>query len=123
MNLSLKLWDEMVFMGKKRKRKKRNNETDFKAIYNRGMQLFLEESKISPLCGLDRRNLQWPGIVGLLSKPKMPRFNILVDLKVISTNCETIFGFLNSLISRSNLKRLLKSFNYLDITPGNIILF
>ncbi len=31
-------------MGKlKRKRKKRSNVTDFKAIYNRGMQLYLEE--------------------------------------------------------------------------------
>jgi len=30
-------------MGKKRKRKKRCNVTDLKAIYNRGMQLYLEE--------------------------------------------------------------------------------
>ena len=30
-------------MGKKRKRKKRSNVTDFNAIYNRGMQLYLEE--------------------------------------------------------------------------------
>jgi len=30
-------------MGKKRKRKKRGNITDFKGIYNRGMQLYLEE--------------------------------------------------------------------------------
>jgi hypothetical protein len=30
-------------MGKKRKRKKRSNVTDLKAIYNRGMQLYLEE--------------------------------------------------------------------------------
>ena len=30
-------------MGKKRKRKKRSKGTDFKAIYNRGMQLYLEE--------------------------------------------------------------------------------
>ncbi len=43
MNLSLKLWNETVFMVKKRKRKKRSNVTDFKAIYNRGMQLYLEE--------------------------------------------------------------------------------
>ena len=30
-------------MGEKQKRKKRSNVTDFKAIYNRGMQLYLEE--------------------------------------------------------------------------------
>ena len=30
-------------MGKKRKRKKRSNSSDFKAIYNRGMQFYLEE--------------------------------------------------------------------------------
>jgi hypothetical protein len=30
-------------MGKKRKRKKRSIVTDFKAIYQRGMQLYLEE--------------------------------------------------------------------------------
>ena len=30
-------------MGKKRRKKKRSNVTDLKAIYNRGMQLYLEE--------------------------------------------------------------------------------
>ena len=33
----------MIKMGKKRKRKKRGNSSDVKAVYNRGMQLYLEE--------------------------------------------------------------------------------
>ena len=44
MNLLLKYCNETFFMGKlKRKRKKRSNVTDLKAIYNREMQLYLEE--------------------------------------------------------------------------------
>jgi tetratricopeptide (TPR) repeat protein len=34
-------------MGKKRKRNKRSNVTDLKAIYNRGLQLYLEKNKIN----------------------------------------------------------------------------
>ena len=41
--------------------------------------------KIGPFCGLDRGNLQWPGVLDLFRKPKISRFNFLVDLKAQST--------------------------------------
>ena len=42
------------------------------------------QSKIGPLCGLVRGNLQFPSILGLFSEPKISWFDFLVDLKVQS---------------------------------------
>jgi hypothetical protein len=44
--------------------------------------------KIGPLCGLAKRNLQFPEILGLSSESKISWFNFLVDLKEQSTLCE-----------------------------------
>ena len=44
--------------------------------------------KIGNICGLDRRNLPYPGILDLFSEPKISWFNFLVDLKEKSTHCE-----------------------------------
>ncbi len=77
----------------------------------------LTKSIIGIVCGLDRRNIQFPGSLGVFSESKISRSNFLVDLKVQSKhrdkNCpvrvytklfevkngmnETIFGFLDAL--------------------------
>jgi len=46
--------------------------------------------KIASVCRLDRRNLQWPGVLDLFRKSKISWFNFLVDLKKQSTYCEKI---------------------------------
>ncbi len=46
------------------------------------------KSTIGTLCGLAMRNIQHPGILGLVSEPKIAWFNFWVDFKVQSTPCE-----------------------------------
>jgi hypothetical protein len=46
------------------------------------------KSKLDPYCELARGNPQWPWILDLFRKPKISRFNFLVDLKAQSTQCD-----------------------------------
>jgi len=46
------------------------------------------KSKLAPLGGLDRRNLQWTGVIHLSIKPNISRLNSFVDLKAPSTHCD-----------------------------------
>jgi hypothetical protein len=39
------------------------------------------KSKLSPECGLARGNPHQPGVIGLVSKPKLSQSNFLADLK------------------------------------------
>ena len=61
-------------------------------IYNRiriiaGFDLGTQYT-LATKCGLDRRNIQFLGILGLSRQPKISWFNFLVDLKEQSTQCE-----------------------------------
>ena len=43
------------------------------------------KSILGPFCGLDRGNIQWPGVLDLFSESKISWFNLVVVLKVEST--------------------------------------
>ena len=43
--------------------------------------------KLVTECGLDRRNIQFEGVLDLFSEPKITWSNFLVDLKVQSSYC------------------------------------
>ena len=52
----------------------------------------IRQSTLSSKCRLDRRNLQWSGVLDLSRQPKISWFNFLVDLKKQSTHQEKNIG-------------------------------
>ena len=69
--------------------------------------------KIEAVCRLGRRNTQSPGIVSLSIKPKISRFNFLVDLRAQSAYCDKIMDVnLTRTLFRSWLTSVITGFRW-----------